>query len=76
VAPVLGFAVNQSGATARIGDLETEWDNAEAHLKPKDKAAWTAIDGRIDTVLRQLRSTKPNPNSEKTALTALLAALG
>jgi hypothetical protein len=68
-------AGNQSGVTARIGDLETEWDNAQARLKPKDKAAWTKIAGKIDTVLRALRATSPNSNSEKTALTALLAAL-
>jgi len=67
---------DQSGATARVDDLEAGWDNAEARLKPKDKAAWTEIDGKIDTVLRALRATSPNPNSEKTALTALLAALG
>jgi len=69
-------AGDQPGATARITDLETEWDNAEARLKPKDKAAWTEVDGKIDTVLRALRSTSPNSNSEKAALTALLAALG
>ena len=67
---------DQSGATARVDDLETGWDNAEARLKPKDNAAWTEIDGKIDTVLRALRATSPNPNSEKTALTALLASLG
>ncbi|MCU1666771.1 MAG: hypothetical protein JWR58_6836 [Pseudonocardia sp.] len=66
---------DQSGATARVDDLETGWDNAEARLKPKDKAAWTEIDGKIDTVLRALRATSPNSNSEKTALTALLASL-
>jgi uncharacterized membrane-anchored protein len=69
-------AGDQSGATARIGDLEIEWDNAEARLRPKDKAAWTKIDGKIDTVLRELRATSPNSNSEKAALTALLATLG
>jgi len=67
---------DQSGATARIDDLEIEWDNAEARLKPKDTAAWTEIDGKIDTVLRELRATSPDPVSEKTALTALLTALG
>jgi len=67
---------NQSGATTRIGDLETEWDNAEARLKPRSGAAWTDIDGKIDKVLRELRATSPNPDSEKTALTTLLAALG
>ncbi|WP_190814259.1 COG4705 family protein [Saccharopolyspora pogona] len=69
-------AGDQSGATARVDDLETEWDNAEARLKPKDNAAWSRIDGKIDAVLRRLRATSPNPNSEKAALTALLAELG
>jgi uncharacterized membrane-anchored protein len=67
---------DQSGATNRVDDLETEWDNAEARLKPKDKAAWTTIDGKIDTVLRELRATSPNPAGEKAALTALITALG
>ncbi|MEN3270531.1 hypothetical protein [Pseudonocardia sp.] len=67
---------DQSGATSRVDDLEVEWDNAQARLRPKDKAAWTEIDGKIDTVLRELRATSPNSNSEKAALTALLTALG
>jgi uncharacterized membrane-anchored protein len=69
-------AGNQSGATAHVDDLEIGWDNAQARLQPKDKAAWTEIDGKIDKVLRELRSTSPNANSEKAALTALLASLG
>jgi uncharacterized membrane-anchored protein len=67
---------DQSGATTRVTDLETAWDDAQARLKPRDPAAWTTIDGKIDKVLRELRSTSPNPASEKDALTALLAALG
>ncbi|MHA6622383.1 COG4705 family protein [Pseudonocardia sp. DLS-67] len=66
---------DQSGATSRIRDLEIEWDNAEARLKPKNKAAWTEIDDKIDTALRELRRTSPDPNSERTALTQLLAAI-
>lgn len=66
---------DQSGATSRITDLETAWDNAEARLKPKSKPVWTAIDSKIDTVLRELRATSPNPTSEKAALTTLLGAL-
>jgi uncharacterized membrane-anchored protein len=69
-------AGNQSGATAHVDDLEIGWDNAQARLQPKDKAAWTEIDGKIDKVLRELRATSPNSNSEKAALTALLASLG
>lgn len=67
---------DQAGATARIADLETSWDDSEARLKPRNKAAWTEIDGKIDTVLRQLRSTSPpRPAAEKTALADLIAAL-
>jgi len=69
-------ASDQSGATTRITDLETAWDDAQARLKPRDTAAWTQIDGKIDTVLRELRSTNPYPSSEKAALAALLADLG
>ncbi|CUU55498.1 Uncharacterized membrane-anchored protein [Parafrankia irregularis] len=68
-------AGHQSAATSRIGDLETAWDNAEARLKPRDGAAWTAIDDRIDTALRALRSTHPDVNRERSALTGLLTDL-
>jgi hypothetical protein len=66
---------DQAAATTRIDDLETEWDNAQARLKPKNGTAWTQIDGKIDTVLRELRASSPNPATEKAALTALLTAL-
>jgi uncharacterized membrane-anchored protein len=66
---------NQRGASARVTDLETAWDNAEARLKPKDPTAWHDLDGKIDTVLRALRSTQPNLASERTALTMLVSAL-
>ncbi|SEO75714.1 hypothetical protein [Amycolatopsis saalfeldensis] len=69
-------AGDQSGATSRVDDLETGWDNAEARLKPKDEAAWSTVDGKIDTVLRRLRATSPDPKQEKPALTDLLTALG
>lgn len=66
---------NQSGATTRIGDLEYEWDNAQSRLKARDKASWRVIDGKIDTVLRELRAVNPNSSGEHTALEALLATL-
>jgi hypothetical protein len=68
-------AGDQRGATTRIRDLETEWDKAEARLKPKDTAEWTKIDDTIDEALRQLRSAKPDVAKEKTALQALLDVL-
>ncbi len=69
-------AGHQSDATTHITDLETAWDKAQAVLKRRDSGAWTGIDGKIDTVLRELRSTSPNPVTEKVALHALLAQLG
>jgi uncharacterized membrane-anchored protein len=69
-------AGDQSGATTRITDLETEWDNAQARLKAKNSAEWTRIDDKIDAVLRALRAASPNAPSEKAALTDLLTALG
>jgi uncharacterized membrane-anchored protein len=68
-------AGDQSGATNRIGDLEYEWDNAQSRLKPKNGTEWTKVDGKIDTVLRELRSTNPNPATEKAALQALLTVI-
>jgi uncharacterized membrane-anchored protein len=66
---------DQSGATARIGDLEYEWDNAQSRLKSRNGAEWAKIDGKIDTVLRELRSTHPNSTTEKSALQELLGVL-
>jgi uncharacterized membrane-anchored protein len=68
-------AGRQSEATTRIGDLEYEWDNAEARLKPKNTAVWTKIDGKIDKVLRELRAVSPTIATEKSALQALLSVL-
>ena len=68
-------AGKQAEATTRIGDLEYEWDNAQARLKAMDKAAWTEIDGKIDTVLRELRAVSPKIQSEEAALEALLLVL-
>jgi uncharacterized membrane-anchored protein len=66
---------SESAATTRVSDLETAWDNAEARLKPRDPAAWTIIDDKIDTVLRKLRASTPHPDDEKAALNDLLTAL-
>jgi uncharacterized membrane-anchored protein len=66
---------DQKGATTRICDLEYEWDNAQSRLKSRDNAEWTKIDGKIDTVLRELRSVHPNVASEKSAIQALLPFL-
>lgn len=66
---------DQPGATARIGDLEYVWDNSQAQLKPKNKAEWTKVDDKIDTVLRELRAVHPNLVNERSALEELLGVL-
>ena len=66
---------DQAGATSRVADLETAWDQAQGRLKARDDAAWTRVDGRIDTVLTSLRASSPDPAAEKAALQALLAEL-
>ena len=68
-------AGKQSEAITRIGEVEYEWDNAEARLRLKNKAVWTEIDDKIDTVLRELRAVRPNTESEKSSLEELLSAL-
>ena len=68
-------AGDQSAATTRITDLEVAWDAGQAKLQARNGAAWTAIDGKIDKVLRALRSTNPTVATEKQTLNDLLTAL-
>jgi hypothetical protein len=68
-------AGDQAAATGRARDLEIAWDDAEARLKPRNKAAWTTVDGKIDKVLREIRATAPDPAGEISALNDLLGAL-
>ncbi|MGI8787889.1 MAG: COG4705 family protein [Pyrinomonadaceae bacterium] len=64
-----------AGAKNRVGDLEYEWDNAQARLRPMNGAKWTEIDNAIDKVLREVRAVNPNSQSSKSALEALLGVL-
>jgi uncharacterized membrane-anchored protein len=66
---------DQAGATARIKDLETAWDDDQATLQPMDETAWHVLDGQIDGVLKALRAGKPDPATETQALTALSTTL-
>ena len=65
-------AGNIPGAITRIADLEHEWDISRARLQPMNGAKWTEIDNAIDTVLRSLRVTSPDPATCKSSLEALL----
>jgi uncharacterized membrane-anchored protein len=68
-------AGDQTGATARIKDLETAWDDDEPTLRPLDQTGWHALDGQIDGVLKALRASKPDPATEAQTLTVLVTAL-
>jgi len=36
-------------------------DDDQATLQPLDDTAWTVLDGQIDSVLKALRASNPNP---------------
>jgi uncharacterized membrane-anchored protein len=66
---------DKSGASARITDLETAWDDAEPTLNAADCAAWTFVDGQVDSVLTAVRASSPDVAVEKHEIEALLATL-
>jgi len=72
----LVIAGKPADAEERIGDLEYEWDNAEAKLKRMDGAEWTKVDDAIDAALRQVRAVKPDQARCESSLKALLGVLG
>jgi uncharacterized membrane protein YkoI len=65
---------NLTRAKARIKDLETNWDRAEAKLRPRNPERWRILDKAIDSALVQLRADRPQALAAKDALQNLLAS--
>jgi hypothetical protein len=72
---MIGRSRNLRSPKARIKDLEVQWDEAEAGLKPRDPADWHQIDKAIDGALEVLRAPTPKTADCRRAVGDLLQTI-
>ena len=63
------------GASKRMTDWESAWDQAETAIRPLNQSQWGNIDEASDGALHAVRAATPAADKVKAALATLMAEL-